>query len=119
MAQAEDLVNAFWLIKLMQALPAFLIALLIPWGARVPSKKGMQASSISIVLQAAQEQELGPLYSHLLVPVGGEKTGRGGVGNTPSVCTQESVLVLAFPEEAQLSGCSFQNVIEQVGAFLA
>lgn len=29
------------------------------------------------------------------------------------------MLVLALPEEAQLSGCSFQNVTEQVGAFLA
>lgn len=29
------------------------------------------------------------------------------------------MLVLALPEEAQLSGGSFQNVTEQVGAFLA
>lgn len=79
----------------------------------------MEASSTSSVLQAAQEQELGPLYSHLLVPAGREKTRGGGVGNSPSVCIQESMLVLALPEEAQLSGCSFQNVIGQVGAFLA
>lgn len=76
----------------------------------------MQANSTSTILQAAQELTLG-LHLSPSPHTSWKKEDRKRWSREQTFCWY-SMPVLALPEEAHFSSCSFQNVTEQVEAFL-